>query len=304
MSKKRLHTGTMKGFFLLLLIVNGLLYAYHNHTLTDIKGFGKTETASSPPYGFPEKNATSRQSASQPSAQDTHAGFTNLRLELPEQARSRMSLILERTGYTVSYNNFYKTPSWVAWELTRSETTGMQKRKNKFVPDPDLPEPRAEHSDYSNSGYDRGHMAPAADMKWSKRAMEESFYMSNICPQNRKLNRDDWGTLEEACRQWAKKYGRVYIACGPIYDRPHPLRIGRHQIAVPDRFFKVVLIPAADTYLALGFLFENKANHRPLQNYMVSVDSIENITGMDFFAKLPDETENRIEAKIPALPAF
>lgn len=95
-------------------------------------------------------------------------------------------------------------PNWVAWELTRQETTGNEERKSKFLPDPDLPEPRVEHSDYTHSGYDRGHMAPAADMKWSEKAMQESFYMSNICPQNQKLNRDDWGDLENECRTWAK----------------------------------------------------------------------------------------------------
>ena len=146
-------------------------------------------------------------------------------------------------------------------------------------------------------------MAPAADMKWSKKAMEESFYMSNICPQNQKLNRDDWGDLEELCRSWARKYGTVHIACGPIYDKKQPKRIGEHQVAVPDRFFKVVLIYNRKSPIAMGFLFDNKAHHQALEKYMVSVDSVEKVTGMDFFSKLPDDVENRIEANIPALPS-
>lgn len=184
-------------------------------------------------------------------------------------------------------------------ELTREETQGKEDRKDKFVPDPDLPEPRVEHADYTRSGYDRGHMAPAADMKWSEEAMAQSFYMSNICPQNQKLNRDDWGDLEETCREWAKKYGRVYIVCGPIYDKKNPKRIGKHQVAVPDRFFKVVLIENRKNPMAMGFLFDNAAHHQALEKYMVTVDSVEAVTKLDFFSKLSDRVENRIEAEIP-----
>ena len=224
-------------------------------------------------------------------------------MEIPRNLTDRKERILKRTGYTLSYNSFYKTPNWVAWELTRKETEGKAERYDKFLPDPDLPEPRVEHSDYTRSGYDRGHMAPAADMKWSKKAMEESFYMSNICPQNQKLNRDDWGDLEELCRSWARKYGTVHIACGPIYDKKQPTRIGEHRVAVPDRFFKVVLIYNRKSPIAMGFQFDNKAHHQALEKYMVSVDSVEKVTGMDFFSKLPDDVENRIEADIPALPS-
>lgn len=103
-------------------------------------------------------------------------------------------------------------------------------------------------------------------MKWSKKAMQESFYMSNICPQNQKLNRDDWGDLEDACRKWARKYGTVYIACGPIYDKSKPERIGKHQVAVPDRFFKVVLINNRKNPIAMGFIFPNAAHHQKLEN--------------------------------------
>ena len=103
-------------------------------------------------------------------------------------------------------------------------------------------EPKHIQEIITKSGYDRGHMAPAADMKWSKQAMEESFYMSNICPQNPNLNRGDWNDLEEKSRQWAKKYGAVYIACGPIYDTKRPKRIGNNKVAVPHAFYKVILI--------------------------------------------------------------
>ena len=228
-----------------------------------------------------------------------------LNLEIPAYTypgKYKNEIVLHRTGYTVSYNVYYKNPNWVAWELTREETKGETDRYDKFMPDPDLPEPRVVHKDYTRSGYDRGHMAPAADMKWSKQAMIESFYMSNICPQVGNLNRGDWNDLEELCRDWAEKYGRIYIACGPIFDSKSPKRIGEHKVAVPDRFFKVILIYNRKNPIAMGFIFKNIARSQDIEKYMVTVDSVENVTGMDFFSKLPDNVENRIESIIPELP--
>ena len=224
-----------------------------------------------------------------------------LNLEIPVYTypgRYEKEIIINRTGYTLSYNQYYKNP----WELTREETKGETERYDRFMPDPDLPEPRVVHKDYTKSGYDRGHMAPAADMKWNRQAMIESFYMSNICPQVGNLNRGDWNDLEELCRDWADKYGRIYIACGPIFDSKSPKRIGGHKVAVPDRFFKVILIYNRKNPIALGFIFKNIARSQDLEKYMVTVDSVENVTGMDFFSKLPDEVENRIESIIPQLP--
>ena len=292
MAKKRKKQagGGLKGFILLAAIIIGALYLYQN----DGKIFS-SETI---------RTLTDKASVTENTKAKAPDGRYSLQLEIPKTIRQRDETIITHTGYTVSYNHHYKTPNWVAWELTRQETTGEEGRTNQFLPDPSLPEPRVETSDYTHSGYDRGHMAPAADMKWSKQAMKESFYMSNICPQNRKLNRDDWGDLEEKCRKWAKKYGRVYIACGPIYDKASPKRIGKHQVAVPDRFFKVVLIYNRKNPIAMGFLFENKAHHQNLKNYMVKVDQVEEETGLDFFSKVPDEVENRIESIVPEGIAF
>lgn len=219
-------------------------------------------------------------------------------LEIPVMQSSTGGQILKRKGYTLSYNADYKTPQWVAWELTKKETKGKEGRTDKFLPDPDVRGAKAYTSDYTKSGYDRGHMAPAADMKWSKQAMEESFYLSNICPQNPNLNRGDWNDLEEKSRQWAKKHGVIYIACGPIYDTKRPKRIGNNKVAVPDAFYKVVLINDKKNPQAIGFIFPNKAGHKPLKKYIVSVDSVEKRTNIDFFPSLPDEIENRIEAEL------
>lgn len=266
---KKKSGGGLKGFILLVVLIAGVLYIHRQGGITL-----PAETVEAP-------------------------AAVSTRLEIPETLTRRDEQVIEHLGYTVSYNSFYKTPNWVAWELTRKETEGDEERTNKFLPDPELPEPRVTTSDYTRSGYDRGHMAPAADMKWSRQAMKESFYMSNICPQNRKLNRDDWGDLEESCRKWAEKYGTVHIACGPIYDTKSPKRIGKNRVAVPDRFFKVVLIYNRKNPMAMGFLFDNKAHHQNLKNYMVTVDKVEEETGLDFFPKVPDSIEERIESTVP-----
>ena len=220
------------------------------------------------------------------------------RMEIPVMPEEKQGQIIQHTGYTLSYDAKNKTPQWVAWELTNEETRGKEERTNDFQPDPQVIGTQVVTFDYSGSGYDRGHMAPAGDMKWSKQAMQESFYMTNICPQDHHLNTEDWTDLEMKSREWARRYGKVYIACGPIYKGIRNEYIGEHRVKVPDAFFKVILIDDARKSYALGFLFENKAGERPLKEYLVSVDEIEKLTGMDFFSILPDEVENRLEAEI------
>lgn len=301
MSKKKSQgTGSLKGFIGLLCLIGIALFFHQTNEKGNHLSLESTkEKVKEAVTGIQQKVDEIQQEKKETSLSNNGNTSYSTRLEIPVALKKRDEIVLKRIGYTVSYNNTYKTPNWVAWELTREETQGKEDRKDKFVPDPDLPEPRVEHADYTRSGYDRGHMAPAADMKWSEEAMAQSFYMSNICPQNQKLNRDDWGDLEETCREWAKKYGRVYIVCGPIYDKKNPKRIGKHQVAVPDRFFKVVLIENRKNPMAMGFLFDNAAHHQALEKYMVTVDSVEAVTKLDFFSKLSDSVENRIEAEIP-----
>jgi endonuclease G len=219
------------------------------------------------------------------------------RMEIPVMPEEKQGQIIQRTGYTLAYDAKNKTPQWVAWELTDEETRGKEERTNDFQPDPEVIGTKVVTYDYSGSGYDRGHMAPAGDMKWSKQAMQESFYMTNICPQDHNLNTEDWNDLEMKSREWARRYGKVHIVCGPIYKGIRNEYIGEHRVKVPDAFFKVILIDDARKSYALGFLFENKAGERPLKEYLVSVDEIERITGMDFFSVLPNNLEDRWEAE-------
>lgn len=218
-----------------------------------------------------------------------------LQYELPKLQSSQPQKIVEHSGYTVSFNTDWLIPNWVAYELTAEEVAGVEPRGNNFIPDPQIYQTPTT-DEYKNSGYDRGHMAPAADMKWSKQAMTESFYTSNICPQNQNLNKGDWKDLEEHVRNMATKYDNVYVACGPIVS-VRPKHIGySKKIAVPDAFYKVILRQKGDSWSAIGFMMPNQSGHKKLSTYAMSIDDIEIITDIDFFVALPDDIEEQIES--------
>ena len=229
------------------------------------------------------------------------------KLEIPVLEKGVPSQIIEYTGFAVSYNNSTRLPNWVAYELTATEVAGDLPRKDKFRPDPSAFGAQANKDDYRNSGWDRGHMAPAADMKWNTDAMDESCFFTNICPQNPQLNGGDWKELEEKCRKWAQKHGNLYIACGPIIlDNVHGT-IGANEVIIPDKFYKVVLARINGEYRGAGFIFHNSPLrkskisgkppvNRPLESYLVPIDEVEAITGIDFFPALPADTQNRVES--------
>ena len=216
------------------------------------------------------------------------------RLEIPQSKKKLKEQVVEHKGYTVSYNTTWLIPNWVAYELTDEEVVGQVSRADKFVPDPDIKGRCSTTDDYKGSGYDRGHMAPAGDMKWDAKAMEESFYTTNICPQNHNLNAGDWKELEEQVRDWAIKNEKVYVVCGPIVKKNYAT-VGENNVAVPDSFYKVVLMYRDGSWRSLGFVFANKSGNKPLDTYAKSVDEVEKLTGLDFFSILPDDIENEIE---------
>ena len=219
-------------------------------------------------------------------------------LEMPAARPKSGEVLLYRESYTVSYNTTTLQPNWVAWHLTPNRLKGNVKRNDyPFISDAEVSEPRVEMADYRQSGYDRGHMCPAGDNKWSAEAMRQSFLFTNICPQAPNLNRGDWNEMEQACRKWAKQYNGVYIVCGPIFYKSKRQRtIGQHRIPVPDAFFKVVL-RMGDAPRAIGFLYKNMDGNRPKGDYANTVDEVERITGLDFFPALPDEIERKVEAE-------
>ena len=208
----------------------------------------------------------------------------------------RAELQLRRTGYLCSYNQDLLIPNWVGWVLTADHTDGTYKRNGiAFQEDMDAPEPRVNTYDYTSSGYDRGHLCPSGDCKWNPEAQRESFLMTNICPQDHNLNCGDWNELEIACRKWAKRYGKLYIVCGPILFRQKHKTIGKHKVTVPEAFFKVIL-RLGDDPKAIGFIYRNESGNRKINSYVNTVDQVERITGMDFFPNLPQPLQDEVES--------
>lgn len=245
--------------------------------------------AAQPAATQPQQTATAQQTAATPStlSELLPAPLTHV----PEQ-------ILERTAYTASYNKDTRQPNWVAWQLTPQHTDGSAQRKNyPFSADDDVPAPRAVPADYRHSGYDRGHMCPAADCRWSPRAMRESFLLTNVCPQNHNLNAGDWNELEAACRRWAQQLGTLYIVAGPVFlSSREPRTIGENGVRVPDAFFKVVLCLEGEPR-GIGFIYRNEPGNRRRYAYANSIDQVERITGFDFFAALNDSLEQAVESQ-------
>lgn len=201
----------------------------------------------------------------------------------------------EYEGFKVYFNPSRHTASCVVWTLHKNETSGSSQRSNKFWTDSDV-EGCADYKDYSRSGFDRGHLCPAGEQKWSPQAMHNSFVMTNICPQRHELNSGAWKTLEDKERLWANRDSILVIAAGPIYYSPNPATIGFSKVAVPDAFFKVLLAPLANPMRAIAFVYPNMKCPGNMSNYATNVDEVERITGLDFFSSLPDDIENEIEA--------
>jgi len=170
-------------------------------------------------------------------------------------------------------------------------------RTDWFDEDPMVKGVKVRHADYTHSGFDRGHMAPAADMKWDKQAMVESFYMSNICPQVHALNAGLWNTLENRVRTWARRDSAIVVVCGPIVPREY-MTIGENRVAVPEYFYKAIVSPYSTSPQGVAFIMPNEDIDEPLYKYAVTIDSVETVTGIDFFYNLPDSLENYIEQNI------
>lgn len=214
-------------------------------------------------------------------------------LEMP--AVSKYETPIFHTGYTFLYAEKYEQASWVAYHLTSEETVKRFNRTNRFLEDQQVKTGSATDYDYKRSGYDRGHLAPAADMGWSSTTMAESFYYSNMSPQNPSFNRGIWKKLEEQVRTWAMDYQAVYVVTGPVLKGNLSV-IGANQVAVPNYYYKVLLDTESTPKKAIGFILKNEGSKGQLIEYAVSIDSVERFTGIDFFPGLEDGLEQKLEA--------
>ena len=207
--------------------------------------------------------------------------------------------IYKHKYYTFRYSEKHKQPEWIAYELTKKMVEGHGIERGNFKPDPLIEKNPVTKDDYTNSGFDRGHLVPAADMAWDEEAMAESFYMSNVSPQYPQFNRGVWKKLEERVRKWAKKNGQIYVITGPVLTRRSKGRFpkDKNYIAIPHSFYKVILDYKGPEKKAIAFWLENQESSEDLRAFALSVDDLEGITGLDFFPSLPDEEEIAMEAQ-------
>lgn len=234
---------------------------------------------------------------SNPLAQEEATTDISIDEALALPAFSNTDIIVQHTGYTLSYAEEYEQPYWVAYVLTADKVFSTNsERQDNFHEDPYIPTGSATLADYKGSGYDRGHLIPAADQKWSEEAMNDSFYLSNMSPQVGSFNRGIWAKLESVVRTFAAQNQVIYVVTGPVLtDGPYE-RIGINEVAVPNYYYKAILDYEGDEHKAIGFLLKNEGSSADLTTFAVSIDYLEEVTGLDFFPALPDDEEDILEA--------
>ena len=205
--------------------------------------------------------------------------------------------LIEHSYYTLSYVEKYEQAEWVAYEFIGERFLGVFERTNDFRIDTSVISGSSELSDYISSGYDRGHLVPAADMSFSDTAMSESFFLSNVSPQNPSFNRGVWKKLEGQLRVWASENEHLYIVSGGVLSSCS-LSIGANKVGVPEYFYKVILDYTFPDIKAIAFVLPNERGMEELDFYVTSIDDVEQMTGLDFFPALPDEIEEDLEKLI------
>ncbi|RFN59655.1 DNA/RNA non-specific endonuclease [Marixanthomonas ophiurae] len=209
--------------------------------------------------------------------------------------QSTYNAVVKHKYFTLSYAEPHEQAEWVAYELSKNQIVNNNLKRPYFVEDREVKTGSADWRNYKNSGYDRGHLIPAADREFSENAYHETFLTSNISPQNHDFNAGIWNRLEQKTRYWAKKYNGIYVVTGGVLK--DGLRtIGDENVSVPEAFYKILVDVSEEKHKAIAFLIPNKATSDSFYKYVVSIDEVEVETGIDFFPKLPDSIENRLEA--------
>ena len=202
--------------------------------------------------------------------------------------------IYSHTAYSFSYNETHEQANWVAYLLTKAHLGVGIERSDRFMEDPIVSSGTASNLDYAKSGYDRGHLAPAADMSWSEKVMQESFYFSNMSPQLPGFNRGIWKRLEEQVRDWALQYDSIYIVTGPVLSDGLSF-IGPNKVSAPKYYFKALI--SIKERKGIAFYMPNQKSEAALLNYAISIDSLESLIGLDLYHLLPDPLEQQLESK-------
>jgi len=203
--------------------------------------------------------------------------------------------IVHHQGYSLSYSEPHEQAEWVAYELKKSHLSNTNFERPYFEVDKAIKTGAAHWRNYKNSGFDRGHLCPAGDRKYSQDAHDETFLTSNISPQKSDFNAGIWNALEQKVRYWAQKYDGVFVVTGGIL-KGKMQTIGDEDVAVPNQFYKIILDANNNQVKMIAFLMPHENSNQPLYEFVVSVDEIERLTGIDFFPELEDDLENRLEA--------
>lgn len=210
--------------------------------------------------------------------------------------------VLCYTGFAVGYSYDLRIPIWASYSITNSSANGLNvERRDRFRESPEIPEQyRSLLSDYRGSGYDRGHMAGSATIDFSRSANDETFFLSNIVPQRPGFNRDGfgmkgvWGYLENETRDWVSERKRLYVVSGAIASGENRIGSG---VAVPEWFYKIFI--DLNTGESLAFLMPHEENTREqAASYLTSIDAIEKLSGLDFFARIVDAQEKKLESRV------
>lgn len=205
--------------------------------------------------------------------------------------------LVEFSAFSLAYNEQHEQAAWVAYRLSARDKNKRYERYDRFMADSKVSTGSADPDDYTNSGYDRGHLAPAGDFSTNKQAMKESFYMSNMSPQAPSFNRGIWNKLENQVRDWSEENREVWVVTGPVLLNQKRLKkIGENKVSVPRYYYKVILDVQEPDIKMIGFVLPNKGSSKALSQFTLAVDSIESLTGLDFFPMLPDELEENMES--------
>jgi endonuclease G len=193
--------------------------------------------------------------------------------------------IVKHDYYTLSYNEKFEQAEWVAYELKKEYLKNNDFKRPYFIEDPKVITGSADWRNYKKSGYDKGHLCPAGDMEFDKKAYDDTFYTSNISPQNHEFNGGIWNRLENKVRYWAEKYNDVYVVTGGILN-DSDTKIGTEEVSVPKYFYKIVLAKSGKEHKAIAFLVPNEKSQKGIYEFVVPIETVEKMTGIDFFPNL------------------
>ena len=261
--------------FMTLHIIGGVVYFFGQSDQTTIE----VEMANIKPIKIVKNN------------DHTHADSLRV-YHLPSKVEDHQ--IVERPYYTFSYNNDHEQADWVAYKMYPFPDSLAVKRKDAFRPDPMVKKGSASLADYLKSGYDRGHLAPAKALSYSKESMKASFFLSNMSPQASMFNRGIWRFLEAQVYQWSKESDSLYLVTGPVLDHPIGI-IGKNNVSVPRSYYKTIVRFKDNKITGIGFLLKNEKTKDSFFKFATSIDSIEQVTGIDFYEQTDDKLEARFE---------